>query len=106
MRIVFFRTPKPKSFSYRPRYYDPEKAKWERKKAAHGLPSALNHTENLRIKMKNRWKIGEKDDHPSSGMSILITYAFYLFIIGGSIYVILFTDFVVKLLALFGLSTK
>ena len=25
MRIVFFRRPKPKGFSYKPRYYDPEK---------------------------------------------------------------------------------
>ena len=105
MRIVFFRTPKPKSFSYKPRYYDPEKEKWERKKAEHGLPSKLNRNENLRIEIEKKWKTGGKNDS-RSGMSKTITYTFYLFIIGGSIYVIMFTDFVEKLLALFGLTIK
>lgn len=29
----FFHIPKPKQFDYRPRYYDPEKEEWERRRA-------------------------------------------------------------------------
>ncbi len=105
MGLVFFRTPKPKSFSYKPRYYDPEKAEWARKKAAHGLKTGLNRSENLHIEIEKRWRTKEKDGS-QSGLSKSILYAFYLLLIGGSIYVILFTDFVEKLVALFGVTVK
>ncbi len=105
MGLVFFRTPKPKSFSYKPRYYDQKKAEWERKKAEHGLKTDLNPSENLRIEMEKRWRTKEKDGS-QSGLSKSVLYAFYFFLIGGSIYVILFTDFVEKLVALFGVTAK
>jgi len=32
-RISFFNSPKPRVFNYRPRYFDPEKERWEQRRA-------------------------------------------------------------------------
>ncbi len=37
MRIVFFKTPKPKRFTLRTRYYDEEKEYWEQRKKELGM---------------------------------------------------------------------
>ncbi len=105
MRFYLFRTPKPKRFSYTPRYYDPEKERLERRKAELGLRSELSHKESLRLRMDKTWK---KYDG-GSGKNLVarvIYYTFYAFLIFGSIYVIFFTDFVEKLLMLFGVTNK
>ncbi len=105
MRFVIFRTPKPKSFSYKPRYYDPKREEWERKKAEKGLQSKLSHHEELRLQMSKRWR---KDELTPDNrlVSKILLYAFYTIFIGGSIYLILFTDFIEKLLAAFGIVNK
>ncbi len=105
MRFVFFRTPKPKSFSYKPRYYDAKKEEWERKKAERGMKSELSHRETLRLEISKRWRKDGRDAN-SNRISKVIVYSFYIIFIVGSIYLILFTDFIEKLLALFGVMQK
>ena len=105
MRFILFRTPKPKRFSYTPRYYDPEKERLERRKAELGLSSGLSDKEKLRLRMDKTWK--KHDVYSRKNLvARVIYYTFYAFLIFGSIYVILFTDFVEKLLALFGLAYR
>ena len=104
MRLVFFKTPKSKKFSYNPRYYNPEKEEWERRKAELGFKSELSKEELLRLKMSGRW---QKDAASGSKRATrLLTYFVYTVFILGSIYVILFTNLVENFLALFGLVSK
>ena len=103
MRFVTFRTPKPKQFNYRPRFYDVEKEELEQKKAALGLDSTLSHRENLRMQMARRWHRGRKDEGRSRN-SLMLSYTIYAVIILGGIYLLFFTDFVEKLVAVFSAS--
>ncbi|HDO27195.1 MAG TPA: hypothetical protein ENH02_03675 [Bacteroidetes bacterium] len=105
MRFYLFRTPKPKRFSYKPRYYDPEKERRERRKAELGLRSELSHKENLRLRMDKTWKKHDMDSKRNL-VAKVIYYSFYAFLIFGSIYVIFFTNFVDKLLLLFGFGSR
>ena len=61
----FFYRHKPKGFNYIPRYYDPQKEEWERKKAEAGYESSLSHEEQLRLQMRNKWGTN-KDAEDSS----------------------------------------
>ncbi len=103
MRFVIFRTPKPKRFKYKPRYYDEEEERLEQRKAELGLDSKLSHQESLRFQMKRRWR-HSSSEKGSKNLSSYIYYAFYGFVIFGGIYVVFFTDFVNKLVALFGIG--
>jgi hypothetical protein len=60
--MAFFYTPKPKKFNYIPRFYDPEKEAWEKKKAEMGLSSQLSHEEQLRLSMRKKWKTGQTEE--------------------------------------------
>ena len=53
--MAFFYKHNPKKFNYIPRYYNPEQQAWEEKKAAAGLDSKLNHEEQLRVQMRQKW---------------------------------------------------
>lgn len=103
MRIISFRTPKPKSFNYNPRYYDQKKEELEKRKAAMGLDSKLTHGEGLRLRMEKRWRAGSSDDERSI-LTRVITYLVYSIFIGGSIYIIMFTDIVEQMLRAFGVT--
>ncbi|UBM61058.1 hypothetical protein LA303_06410 [Candidatus Sulfidibacterium hydrothermale] len=104
MRIVFFKTPKPKRFSYQPRHFDPKKEEWERRKAELGYDSNLSKEEQLRLKMSHRWV--HPTDPSNARATRLITYFVYAVFIFGSIYVILFTHLIENFLALFGVVSK
>ena len=103
MRFVTFRTPKPKRFSYKPRYYDEKKEALEKRKAELGYDSELTHRESLRLQMSKRWNKSDDGNFGRSRMSQAVSYIFILLIIVGGIYMIFFTDFIEKLLALFGI---
>lgn len=103
MRFVTFRTPKPRQFKYKPRYYDEDKEALEQKKAALGYKAKVSKHENLRLQMSRRWHKNE-DIEEKSLLSKIIYYAFFGTIIIGGVYVIFLTDFVYKLIALFGLG--
>jgi len=98
-----FRTPKPKQFKYKPRYYDEEKERLEQRKAELGFDSNLSHKESLRFQMSKKWHRGSSES-ASNPMTKLFYYLFYAFVIIGGIYVIFFTDFVDKIVALFGVG--
>ena len=104
MRFTLFKTPRPKKFNYQPRYYDPKKEEWERRKAELGYESKLNKEEQLRLKM-SRWRKGS-DPGGINVMGRFISYFIYFVVIAGSVYVILFTNLIENFLALFGLVTK
>jgi hypothetical protein len=103
MRFIIFNTPKPKRFKYKPRYYDEEKERIEQRKAELGLDSELTHKESLRFQMRRRWRHQETNTS-GRNLSRFIYFAFYAFVIVGGIYMIFFTDFVNKLVALFGIG--
>lgn len=63
--MAFFYKHKPKGFNYIPRYYDPEKEAWEKKKAEAGLNSNLSHEEQLRLEMRKKWGVEKQADDPA-----------------------------------------
>lgn len=103
MRFVIFKTPKPKQFSYKPRYYDEDRERLEQRKAELGLDSKVSRHEGLRLQMRRRWKNAEEGTGKNR-LSKVIYYSFYAFVIIGGVYLIFFTDFVDKLVALFGVG--
>lgn len=103
MRFTLFKTPQPKKFNYHPRFYDPKKEEWERRKAELGLNSSLTKEERLRLQM-SRWRRTQSDGGNKTAR--ILTYFFYGVFIVGSIYVILFTNLIENFLALFGLIAK
>ena len=52
MGFNFFNMPKPRTFNYTPRYYDPAKEALEKKKAAMGLDSKLSEDEKRRMRIR------------------------------------------------------
>ena len=52
MGFNFFNAPKPRTFNYTPRYYDPAKEALEKKKAAMGLDSKLSEEEKRRMRIR------------------------------------------------------
>ena len=101
MRFVLFKTPTPRRFNYKPRYFNPEKDRLEKRKAELGLQTELSHRETLRAQMHGRWR-GRGSGQGTSNLTKLIYFAFYAFVIIGGIYFIFFTDLVDQLIALFG----
>ena len=55
MRFSFFHTPKPRTFNYVPRYYNPEQEALEKKKAAMGLDSKLSENEKRRMRIRTAY---------------------------------------------------
>ncbi len=102
MKFTTFKTPLPKSFSYKPRYYDKAKEERERRKAELGYESEHGNHDSLRMKMQSRWQKGE--EVKARPLMKMISYLIYAIIIFGSIYFIFLTDVVDKLVALFGVG--
>lgn len=101
MKFTTFKTPKPKVFNYRPRYYDKGKEEREKRKTELGYESEMSRHDSLRMKISMRWhKDQEVEAKP---FSKIIYYTIYATIILGSVYFIFFTDFVNNLVALFGI---
>lgn len=103
MRFVTFKTPQARRFNYKPRYFNEEKDALERKKAALGLESNITHHEAMRMQFSRRWRKSSGEDKKGP-LARGISYFFYGFVIFGGIYLIFFTDFVDKLIALFGIK--
>lgn len=102
MRFITFKTPQPKRFNYRPRYYDKAKEERNKRKAEMGYESSLNHRDDLRLRMNSRWKKG--DESAGAGRSKVLYYLIYGTVILGGIYLIFFTDFVNNLVRAFGVN--
>ncbi len=105
MRFVIFKTPKPKKFHIMARYHNPELERMRKRRAEMGYEEAISHDEELRMKMRRRWK-GEtqEEQFQSFGISKRISFLVYATLILGGVYFIFFTDFIDKLLLLFGVG--
>ncbi len=107
MRFVIFKTPKPKKFHIVARYHDPELERLRKRRAEMGYEQAVSHDEELRMKMRRRWQGKEGSDEEqlqSFGFSRRISFLVYGTLILGGIYLVFFTDFIDKLLFLFGVG--
>ncbi|OYT12815.1 MAG: hypothetical protein B6I19_08280 [Bacteroidetes bacterium 4572_114] len=84
MKIVFFKTPKPKQFDYKPRYYDEEKERKE-KRRKEMEQSGQGDTSFMRSEIDRRWRtIDRKNRNKARGINLLI----YLAIIALLVYFI------------------
>ncbi len=103
MALFFFKTPRPKSFSYKPRYFDEKRDELEKRRAVMGIENELSHNEGLKLRMSNRWgKYNTSNE--KSVLSKVVTYMVYATFIGLSIYFILFTDIIENMLKAFGVT--
>jgi len=105
MRFVIFRVPKPKKFHIVARYHNPELERMRKRRAEMGYEEAVSRDEELRMKMRRRWK-GESEEgqFQSFGISKRISFLVYATLILGGVYLIFFTDFIDKLLLVFGVG--
>lgn len=88
MKLVFFHTPKPKQFSYSPRYFDVEKDRREQRRKELGL-GGDSAEGDFRSRMDASWRRFRKSEsrvRKKTNLSLLI----YLFIVVLLIYYIFF----------------
>nr|NQU93234.1 hypothetical protein [Bacteroidota bacterium] len=86
MQIVFFKRPKPKQFDYKPRYYDEEKERIEKRRKE--LENAgKGDTAFLKSEIDRRWhRIDRKNREKSKRINLLV----YLIIIAILLYFLFF----------------
>lgn len=77
MKIVMFKTRKPKQFTYKSRYYDPEKEELEQRKLQR-LRRIEGGTTGLREEMSRKWH--RKTKKKSNYMTLLYIVALILLI--------------------------
>lgn len=102
MKFSFFHTPKPRSFNYIPRYYDPHQEALEKKKAAMGLDSKLSEHEKRRMRIRNGYGYSPEDYEEKrkigfKGMRYIIFFGLLAFFV----YVIFMTPMVEKFFEMF-----
>jgi hypothetical protein len=76
MKLIGFRTPKPRKYSYKPVYYDPVKDVRNNLLAEPDIKKDGSHDSELRMRMRlrmNRKKLDERIRKRSRKMSILFT---------------------------------
>lgn len=87
MKVVFFKTPRPKQFSYPPRYYNEENERWEQRKKELGLSEEKT---DFKSRIESNWGRFDKKDRQrkrKAEKSVLI----YLFIVAILIYLVFFS---------------
>ena len=87
MKVTFVKTPKPKRFTYPPRYYDEEKERLEQRKRDLGLSE--DGKSDFRAQVSNNWKRFRKSDQTRkkrAEVSVLI----YLIIVAILVYFVFF----------------
>ena len=87
MKIYFVRTPKPKRFNLKPRYYDEEKEKREQRKVELGLSSSDDPSIRLRSRIQHEW---HKDSRRKKKKTDATRTIFYLVLLIILIYLIFF----------------
>lgn len=88
------------------RYHNPDLERMRKRRAEMGYEQAISHDEELRMKMRRRWKDKEVEEEKfqSFGISKRISFLVYSTLILGGVYLIFFTDFIDKLLMIFGVG--
>ncbi|RLD61920.1 MAG: hypothetical protein DRJ05_01480 [Bacteroidetes bacterium] len=77
MKMVFFKTPKPKRFSFPTRYYDEEKEYWEHRKRELGIGEKANK-EDFKSRMGSEWgrmRNLNASKKKKANMSVIIYFA-------------------------------
>jgi cytochrome c-type biogenesis protein CcmH/NrfG len=83
MKLIGFRTPKPRKYSYKPVYYDPAKEVEENRLKELGITEGQSDSE-LRLKIRlrmNRKKLDERIRKRSRMMSLLFTLLLLLLVL-------------------------
>ena len=103
MGIFMFHRPEPRKFNYIPRYYNPEKEAFERKKAELGLDSSLSEEEKLRVKMRKSWGRGIEEEKGKGRVMSYKTLRSIIFICFTAllVYFILFTPLIDDFIKMF-----
>lgn len=97
MNIVFFKRAKPRSFEYKPRYYDPVKDQLEQRRREMGL-DPNDPQARLRSSIRRNWsRPNRKEQQQSSIIRIIIT----LFIAAVILYYIFFSDMIKNIVSFF-----
>ena len=105
MKFVFFKIPKHKKFNYRPRYWDPEKEEFEkRKRELDGNDNKPKTDEevkdDLKFQMETRWRRKHAPD-VAGRSSPWIKLTIYALVIFFGLYFIFFTGFINNLVRFF-----
>lgn len=105
MKIVFFKRPKHKTFTYRPRYWDPEAEEFERRKRIlDGDGSDAERREDLREDLRQqisqRWKRRHQPENAGRANPWMKLFIYALIIFFG-LYFIFFTSFINNLVRFF-----
>jgi len=98
MNIVFFKRPKPRSFNYRPIYYDPVKEEAEERKKARNSTREGDLKEHMRAEIRRKWGVERSQAGIKSHMVRSFIYIIFAIFI---IYILFFTDIVTKMVSLF-----
>lgn len=102
--MAFFYKHKPKGFNYIPRYYDPEKEAWEKKKAEAGLNSNLSHEEQLRLEMRKKWGVDKNNEDPSERRAKTVRTLIIVAVVAVAFYYIFCTPMLTNIIS--GLTGK
>ena len=102
MGIFMFHRPEMPKFKYIPRYYDPEKEEWEKKKAAMGYDANLSDNEKLRARMRSKWGVLDNDGQVKKRSTAnTIRYVVIFGFAALAIYFIFFTPLVENFINMF-----
>ncbi len=83
MKMVFFKTPKPRRFSYPSRYYDEEKEYWDLRKRELGIGEETNKAD-FKSRMGSEWGRTRKlntSRKKKANMSVIIYFAIVALIV-------------------------
>ena len=95
----FFYKHKPRGFNYIPRYYDPQKEEWERKKAEQGYSSNLSHEEQLRLEMRKKWGTEAKKEDPAERRSKMVRTLIIVIVVGVAFYYLFCTPVLTNIIS-------
>ncbi|MBI9035330.1 MAG: hypothetical protein JEZ03_12745 [Bacteroidales bacterium] len=79
MKITFTKTQKPKQFSIKPRYHDPEKEEREERRRRYSAENTMPTGERMRKQMERRWNHTDRLKGKSRKMTWI--YLIILFIL-------------------------
>ncbi|MCX6234207.1 MAG: hypothetical protein NT175_05700 [Bacteroidetes bacterium] len=88
MKFFFFKTPKPKQFEFKTRYYDAEKDEMEQRKRKMMAGGMSNREAGMRDEIRRRWHNEGRRSKKRSDMQRLVIF---LVILAVLIYFIFFT---------------
>lgn len=71
MKIVAFKTRKPKPYNYKPLFYDKKKEEMEKRLRQYTDPAEAG-SERLRMRIRDNWRVRDASNRSLSGKTFLI----------------------------------